>query len=485
MCISCGKGVRLRPDLAQAALVLALVLLPGCGPSIDIARVPAWDPQPLAAAETVAPIAWARAIYDTPRFAPIGHAYAGWTCMIPVAPVAIDRARRTVDDPELAAIFEERMAAAGFDVAGAVSTLFEEQGATRARYLIGARLTDFAVELCESESPIFGIPQGDSGEMSLTAHWEVFSVLERRVVHRTTTRGYARRGEPSLHGGALLLHEAFAAAVTNLAGDQGLRTLLLDAGAPARLFASSAPGSSAPGSTAPGSTAPGSTAPGSTAPNSTAPPATAITAAATITLPALPPFRGTLAGHAETVRAAVVLIDTGFGHGSGFLVSPDGYILTNAHVVAEAEQVRVTLHDGRVRVGDVLRRQRRRDVALVRIPGGGYPALPIRTAPVAVGGTVHAIGAPLRRDLAGTLTRGVVSALRRDEGDGQAYIQADVTVQGGNSGGPLVDAAGNVVGITVSGVAASPDGLSVGLNFFIPIFETLDRLGLRRAGADG
>jgi S1-C subfamily serine protease len=270
-----------------------------------------------------------------------------------------------------------------------------------------------------------------------------------------TTRGHARLRHASLHAAERLLQQAFAAATDNLAGDAAFRTLLLDAGVPPRLLGGPAAGTAA--------AVPGET----------------------ITLPAVPAFRGALAAHAEDVRAAVVLLEGGIGHGSGFLVSPDGHVLTNAHVVGEADRIRVRLLDGRVRAGSVLRRDRVRDVALVHIPGDGYPVLPIRSAPVTVGETVHAIGAPLQPDLYGTLTRGVVSALRRAEWDGQDYIQADVTIQGGNSGGPLVDAEGNVVGIAVSGISPSPDRLSAGLNFFIPIAEALDRLGLGRAGPDG
>jgi len=450
-----GREARRRPETrpVPAALALAVALLGACGPNVEIARVPAWDPVPVSAAETVAPIAFARVLLDVPRFAPVGYAYGGGTCMVPIGPVSAVETRRTVEDPEFTALFEEGMAAAGFDVASSRSTLFEEEGATRARYVFGVRLSDLAVELCETESLIWGIPRGSTGELSLAADWEVFSTLERRVVYRTTTRGYARRREPSLFASGLLLQEAFAAAVTNLAGDEGLRTLLRDAAAASpRLFGGAAAGGAGAGA---------------------------------VMLPDVPLFRGDLTNHAEAVRSAVVLIRLDEGHGSGFLVRPDGLVMTNAHVVAEAEQVRVRLHDGRVRVGTVLRRDRVRDVALVQIPGDGYPMLPIRTAAVAVGETVHAIGAPLRPDLAGTLTRGVVSALRRSELDGQRYIQADVTIQGGNSGGPLVDAEGNVVGVAVAAIIGSPDRLSVGLNLFIPIAEALDRLGLGRDGPGG
>ena len=93
-------------------------------------------------------------------------------------------------------------------------------------------------------------------------------------------------------------------------------------------------------------------------------------------------------------------------------------------------------------------------------------------AEVRISDTVFAIGSPLDEALKSTVTRGVVSAFRHLKHRGMDYIQADVDIQSGNSGGPLVDANGNVVGITVLGIGDR----SIGLNFFIPISEALEFL---------
>ena len=104
---------------------------------------------------------------------------------------------------------------------------------------------------------------------------------------------------------------------------------------------------------------------------------------------------------------------------------------------------------------------------------------PIRRRPLRVGEEVYAIGTPYERTLRASVTRGIVSALRIEEGTNQPIIQSDADIQGGSSGGPLVDASGNVVGISVSGVFEGPKKLSSGLNFFIPIHDALKKLGLR------
>jgi hypothetical protein len=174
------------------------------------------------------------------------------------------------------------------------------------------------------------------------------------------------------------------------------------------------------------------------------------------------------------VQAGTVTILLADGHGSGFFISRDGFLLTNAHVVGDAKFVRVQLASGRAISGEVIAVNRGRDVALVKVAETGFVSLPIATIERPVGSEVYAIGAPLERQLATTVTRGIISAYRVR--DGLRMIQGDVTVQHGNSGGPLVDASGNVVGITVSGRMNNDH--SVGLNFFIPIADALKGVGI-------
>ncbi len=177
------------------------------------------------------------------------------------------------------------------------------------------------------------------------------------------------------------------------------------------------------------------------------------------------------------VAGSVVAIFTGSGWGSGFLVSDDGYLITNQHVVGAAKTVRVRWSDGLETTGEVVRIDKRRDVALVKAQGRGRQPLALRRGAATVGEAVFAIGTPLDEKLQNTVTKGIVSANRIL--DGFAFIQSDVGVDHGNSGGPLLDDKGRVIGVTV--IKFAPDDGQRGLNLFIPIGDALDFLALTTA----
>jgi serine protease Do len=160
--------------------------------------------------------------------------------------------------------------------------------------------------------------------------------------------------------------------------------------------------------------------------------------------------------------------DLVFGAGSGFIVSPDGVILTNAHVVRDASEVTVKLQDRREYRAKVLGSDPKTDVAVLKIDAKNLPVLPIgSTRSLQVGEWVLAIGSPY--NLESTVTAGVVSAKGRNlPGDqGVPFIQTDVAVNPGNSGGPLINTRGEVVGINSQ--IYSQSGGYQGLSFAIPI----------------
>jgi serine protease Do len=162
-------------------------------------------------------------------------------------------------------------------------------------------------------------------------------------------------------------------------------------------------------------------------------------------------------GRGETVR----------GIGSGFIVSPDGVILTNAHVVRDADQVTVKLNDRREYRAKVLGSDPKTDVAVLKIDAKNLPVVPLgSTRNLQVGEWVLAIGSPF--GLESTVTAGVVSAKGRDiDSNGVQFIQTDVAVNPGNSGGPLFNTRGEVVGINAQ--IFSETGGYQGLSFAIPI----------------
>lgn len=157
-----------------------------------------------------------------------------------------------------------------------------------------------------------------------------------------------------------------------------------------------------------------------------------------------------------------------YGQGSGVIVSQDGYIITNNHVVADAVDVEVILADRRQFKGHVVATDPKTDVAVVKISATGLPTVPWGDSmALAVGDFVLAIGNPL--GLSRTVTFGIVSAVgRADVGvaDFEDFIQTDAPINPGNSGGALVNINGELVGINTA--IASPTGGSVGVGFAIP-----------------
>ena len=156
------------------------------------------------------------------------------------------------------------------------------------------------------------------------------------------------------------------------------------------------------------------------------------------------------------------------GQGSGFIIHPDGIVLTNAHVVEDASDVEVTLPDGRSFNGKVLGADPLTDVAVVKLVASRLPVAPMGdSSRVRPGEWAIAIGNPLGLD--NTVTAGIISAIQRTNavGEGQRvpYIQTDAAVNPGNSGGPLINDRGQVIGINTA-IRQAP---GAGLSFAIPI----------------
>jgi len=159
------------------------------------------------------------------------------------------------------------------------------------------------------------------------------------------------------------------------------------------------------------------------------------------------------------------------GLGSGVIISPDGYIVTNNHVVDGAMEVRVTMSDRRILKAKVVGTDPLTDLAVLKIDGSNFPSVPLGdSTKLHPGQTVLAFGNPLGFRF--SVTRGIVSALNRPNPDSSdarkpgEFIQTDAAINQGNSGGPLVDARGEVVGINT--FLISPSGAFAGMGFAIP-----------------
>jgi len=152
--------------------------------------------------------------------------------------------------------------------------------------------------------------------------------------------------------------------------------------------------------------------------------------------------------------------------GSGFFISPDGYIVTNNHVVENAETIKVVLKDERELDAKIVGRDEATDLAVIKVTGGPFPFVNFENqGKPRVGDWVFAVGNPF--GLGGTATAGIVSAYGRDIGETFVdYIQIDAPINRGNSGGPTFDIYGRVIGVNTA--IFSPTGGSVGIGFAIP-----------------
>jgi len=167
------------------------------------------------------------------------------------------------------------------------------------------------------------------------------------------------------------------------------------------------------------------------------------------------------------------------GLGSGFILSEDGYVMTNAHVVDGADEVYVNLTDKREFKAKIVGVDKRTDVAVVKIEATKLPAVTIgEVSRLKVGEWVMAIGTPF--GLENTVTAGIVSAKARDTGEEIRFIQTDVAVNPGNSGGPLINMRGEVVGINSQILSRS--GGFMGISLSIPIDDAMKVAGQLRSG---
>lgn len=173
-------------------------------------------------------------------------------------------------------------------------------------------------------------------------------------------------------------------------------------------------------------------------------------------------------------KHSVVLVQTEFGLGSGFVYDPNGHIVTNYHVIEGAETIQVTFLDGNITDARLIGEDPYSDLAVIEVDRDEaelYPVVLGNSSNLAVGEPVVAIGNPF--GLSDTITAGIVSALGRDlEAPGRYrivdVIQVDAAINPGNSGGPLVNLAGQVVGVNTAIVAGEDEGTFLGVGFAIP-----------------
>jgi S1-C subfamily serine protease len=386
-----------------------------------------------------------RLVIDVPKDKPVGVERRNPLCGGQGKKSFSDGARVEVDAKEMVPLFRSAFKAAGLHPDGEVATnLFDTDGASSAQYILRGSVRDVFLDACYPQ--VFILPPGApypspaawndliKGDLKITVNWQLYSRLQNKVIYQKDVES-AISQKTSMRGGPSHLMElAFAENIKLLAADPGLQAEL-----------------AGPGLTK----------------NQLIEPERQLAIALEGTKNIQPRALGEAAG-------SVMVIYAGDALGSGVLISRDGYILTDAHVVGAFNAVRLRWSDGKEATAQVVRVSTARDVALLKTDAGGRNPLPIQDTPPPVGSTVYAMGSPEGDEFQGTLTRGVVSAIRPL--NGLNYIQSDVTTGHGGSGGPLLDDKGYVIGLTDLGIGHSET--SSGLNFFTPIKDLVAFLAL-------
>jgi S1-C subfamily serine protease len=318
--------------------------------------------------------------------------------------------------------------------------LFNRDETGSADYLVGAVIVDANIRACASRGGLLSAGKlGDArGSGTMKIEWQVYSPVRNEVVARVTTNASVNVEKTVPDGMTRLVLSGFTNNLDQLLASPEFRTAM----------------------------------------NSKT-----VTAGDVLQKTVSQYSKIALPGSQKAVKrpvadavGSVVTLETSDGSGSGVLLSEDGYILTNAHVVEDEKELRVRWSDGVELMGQVVRVSKPRDVALIKTNPRGRPPLAILRGAVTPGQRVYAIGSPNGAAFASTVSSGVVSANRTI--NGFTFIQSDVSVSPGSSGGALLDENGALLGITEAGF--DNGGRPAGLNVFIPIGEALDFLNLEQ-----
>lgn len=416
--------------MRHAAAAIALAASSLFSTLASAADISAFDPPASGPASTPsAPrFEFARVRSAIPVGDKVGYSASGMFCT-GRHEVRATAALEQINSGQAALAFRAEAAALNMPSPTATMSAFDEAAPkTEPDYRVGGVLQSLAFDECASG--------GDrKGSVSVTVKWEIFAPKLQKVVLTKVTSGSVSVDSFEAVNGRDFESRAYRAALHALLTDAELTALRPVDGPSATATASAGAGATLPA----------------------------------LHLKSAPALPGGSQANAPVLRQAVATILHDNITGSGFYIA-DGYLLTNHHVVGSTHYVKVKLASGRVIVGEVVRDDVRRDVALIKTePVADVKPLHVSVAEAPVGEDVFAIGSPLGQELAGTFTRGVLSGVR--ENNGLEYLQSDVAVNHGNSGGPLLDGTSTVIGMTVSGIERAN-----GLSFFIPIREAANSL---------
>ncbi|MCH8945283.1 MAG: trypsin-like peptidase domain-containing protein [Proteobacteria bacterium] len=405
--------------------LVLLVLTSSCATTVE--QVEIKDAIQITDQSLVKPIAITKVAATIRRGTVLGDLSVGWACMKNDDIKWRSGNKVFLSSEDLVDVFREELEVNGWPVVGSTENLFEGYDVSGAEVLVAARVTDLEVQLC---APNSGFGNWNlKGSMRMDVEWQVYSPARRTLIGKIDTQGSAELKKAGDDAAYDLLRDSFAVAANNLiASGEFLSLVQRSSGlmvAPDSSIAQQIDNKRRNYQT--------------------------IEAAIT------------------AVKKATVTVRTAGGHGSGFAVGDGSYVFTNAHVVGDAISVTLVTNGGLEIDGRVVTVSKERDVALIRIDSLRLPTVHLNTQIPGSGAKVYAIGSPLLEDLSGSVTSGIISGTRIM--DGYNWIQSDAATSPGNSGGPLMDSNGSVIGISTAGF--QPGGGQVGLNLFIPIEDAL------------
>lgn len=421
-------------------VILFTLLLHGCG--LPKAEPIAHNALEVPDGRNSKKIALKRVVTNISRGTEIGKMGVGIACM-GGGSLTWKSGRKSINDEELNGIFADELKRYNYRVVGDPSELFEDNR-SGAEIAVGARITDLKYDICYPMAA-WGDYRTGNASASLTVDWQVYNTLDKKVVFRKSSSGSS---SVSFKGGNDYdaMFNAFSNAVQGLLADKGFMEIVMEKEpSPPMGGLSDNANDLLPTTTSLSAPSGG----GLVVPNSKAP------------------------GSLAAAKNSVVVLEVPGGHGSGFLVGNSGYILTNHHVTTDLTTVRVIFANGSKTEGRVLKTDPRQDVALVQIDSPPVSGLPFRLEDVPAATDVYAIGAPFDTKYQGSLTKGIVSGYRKDKKG--RWLQSDAAINGGNSGGPLVDNQGRVVGMCSSGMGETDSGI----NFFVPIADAFNVMGMQ------
>lgn len=415
-----GSGVL---GLAVACLLVA------CSTSVQKVPVGAALPAPSDAGAKV--IQFRRLADAVPKGDLIGKSRFGVMC-IPGKPLAWRDGRVNVNDDEFAESFRQEIEKARFATVVEPGSSPEAAVSPRAGFVVSGQVANVYVDACSPWSD-FGNWRDARGGAYLKVQWQVYSTVQKKVVYEMTTEGSYHTDDSVLGGTTELIRSAFASATVNLLADASFY----------RSIHGNSRAASAPG------------------------PSAAMAAEAQRVVEV-----SKSGGKVDEPRSAVFTVIAGMSRGRGFVVSPDGYLLTSERVVRGYHLVKLKSTAGRESLGFVVRRDEQNDVALVQLTERNTATLALRSAPsVQAGEEVYVMDVSAAAADTG-IRKGAVGAQK--DAVSPRLVRTTVPLVGLDAGTPFFDKTGKVVGVAV----APPEGAQAAAGGFVPISEVLSRLAL-------